>query len=128
MSLTSQLPTVLEHHEFLEQVEALKEAPSLSQMVYIVLQMGLFLARWLLEDELSRRAKQYWNGRGVPLAEPACTRRDGNLVRCRHWWEILPESDGWVVVPTGVQVVYPLLWINPLGLPPISTAVKNWFV
>ena len=57
MSLTSQLPAVLDHHDFLEQAKALKEATSLSQMVYIVLQMGLFLARWLLEDELSRRAK-----------------------------------------------------------------------
>ncbi|KAI9131213.1 hypothetical protein [Acaryochloris sp. CCMEE 5410] len=128
MSLTSQLPTVLEHHEFLEQVEALKESPSLSQMVYIVLQMGLYLARWLLEDELSRRAKQYLNGLGVAPAEPACTRRDGNLVRCRHWWEIFTESDGWVVVQKGVQVVYQLLWTNPLGLPLTSTAVKNWCV
>lgn len=58
MTLTSQLPAVLAHNEFLEQAEALKVATSLSQMVHIVLQMGLFLARWLLEDELSRRAKK----------------------------------------------------------------------
>lgn len=58
MTLTSQLPAILAHNEFLEQTEALKVATSLSQMVHIVLQMGLFLARWLLEDELSRRAKK----------------------------------------------------------------------
>jgi len=58
MTLISQLTTVLDHDEFLEQTEALKVATSLSQMVYIVLQMGLFLARWLLEDELSRRASK----------------------------------------------------------------------
>ncbi|ABW32724.1 hypothetical protein [Acaryochloris marina] len=57
MSLPSQLPAVLDHHDVLVQAKALKEATSLSQMVYIVLHMGLFLARWLLEDELSRRAK-----------------------------------------------------------------------
>lgn len=58
MTLTSQLLVVLAHDEYQEQAEALKVSTNLSQMVYIVLQMGLFLARWLLEDELSRRAKK----------------------------------------------------------------------
>ncbi|UJB73124.1 hypothetical protein HRE53_30905 (plasmid) [Acaryochloris sp. 'Moss Beach'] len=40
MTLTSQLPAVLAHNEFLEQTEALEVATSLSQMVHIVLQMG----------------------------------------------------------------------------------------
>lgn len=58
MTLTSQLSAVVAHNEFQEQAEALKVATSLSQMVYVALQMCLFLARWLLEDELSRRAHQ----------------------------------------------------------------------
>ncbi|NJR56708.1 MAG: hypothetical protein HC768_20470 [Acaryochloris sp. CRU_2_0] len=56
MTLPSPLPAVLAHNEFQEQAEALKVATSLSQMVYIAVQMGLFLARWLLKDELSKRA------------------------------------------------------------------------
>jgi hypothetical protein len=58
MSLPSQLPDLLAHSEFQEQAAALKGAASLSQMVCIVVQMGLFVARWVLEAELSRRAHE----------------------------------------------------------------------
>jgi hypothetical protein len=41
-----------------EQTEALKAADRLPQMVVIALNLGLLLARWLLEGELERRAKE----------------------------------------------------------------------
>ncbi|QUY40377.1 hypothetical protein HRE53_33200 (plasmid) [Acaryochloris sp. 'Moss Beach'] len=77
MPLPSQLLTVLAHDEFLEQTEALKVSTSLSQMVYIVLQMGLFLARCLLEDELSRRAK-------AVFVWPVCT-TCGTRLHSKGW-------------------------------------------
>ena len=44
--------------EWAEQGEALKAASSLAQMVLIALNLGLILARWMLEGELERRAKE----------------------------------------------------------------------
>jgi hypothetical protein len=77
MTLTSQLPVVLAHAEFQDQAEALKAATSLTQMVCIVVQMGLFLARWLLEDELSRRAHE-------PLVWSICT-TCGTRLHSKGW-------------------------------------------
>ena len=56
MTLASKLPTFLEGTDFQEQAVALEKASSLAQMVCIALQLGLLFARWLLEDDLSRRA------------------------------------------------------------------------
>lgn len=58
MTLTPTFPDLIASAEYQEQAKALQAAPSLSQMVCIVVQMGLFLARWLLEAELSRRAQE----------------------------------------------------------------------
>ena len=58
MTVPSKLPALLSCPEFQDQAEALKVSASLSQMVCIVLQMGLLFARWLLEDELARRAQE----------------------------------------------------------------------
>ena len=44
--------------EWTEQTEALKAASRLPEMVLIALNLGLMLARWLLEGELERRAKE----------------------------------------------------------------------
>lgn len=43
--------------EWIEQTEALKTADRLPQMVLIALNLGLLLARWMLEGELERRAQ-----------------------------------------------------------------------
>ena len=44
--------------EWSEQTEALKTASRLPEMVMIALSLGLMLARWMLEGELERRAKE----------------------------------------------------------------------
>ena len=44
--------------EWTAQSEALKAASRLPEMVLIALNLGLLLARWLLEGELERRAKE----------------------------------------------------------------------
>lgn len=44
--------------EWSEQVEALKVASSLPQMVIVALQLGLIFARLLLEEELEHRGKE----------------------------------------------------------------------
>ena len=44
--------------EWSEQTEALKAASSLPQMVLMALNLGLMLARWLLEGELERRGAE----------------------------------------------------------------------
>lgn len=44
--------------EWTEQSEALKTASRLPQMVLIALNLGLMLARWMLEGELERRAQE----------------------------------------------------------------------
>ena len=58
MTLAPTFPALLTRAEYQAQAKALKASPSLSQMVCIVLQMGLFVARCLLEDELQRRAQE----------------------------------------------------------------------
>jgi hypothetical protein len=47
-----------DQEEWLEQCELLSTATSLPAMVWIALQMGLWLARGVLETELNRRAQQ----------------------------------------------------------------------
>jgi hypothetical protein len=71
MSLSSTLGQWLDRSECQEQFTTLQSASSLPQMVYAALQLGLVLARWLLENELSTRASrpETW-----PLC-PACGRR-----------------------------------------------------
>ena len=44
--------------EWSEQSEALKASARLPEMVLIALNLGLMLARWVLEGELERRAKE----------------------------------------------------------------------
>lgn len=56
MSLSSTLSQWLERTECQEQFETLQAASRLPQMVYAALHLGLMLARWLLETELSARA------------------------------------------------------------------------
>lgn len=58
MSVTSSEWTWLDSKEWETQKEELAEASSLSQMVYIALSLGLFVARQMLESELDRRAVQ----------------------------------------------------------------------
>lgn len=58
MIVTSRERPWLESSEWEAKSDELKAASSLSQMVCIVLAMGLFVARHLLESELERRAQQ----------------------------------------------------------------------
>ena len=44
--------------EWREQAETLKAASRLPEMVLIALSLGLMFARWMLEGELERRAKE----------------------------------------------------------------------
>lgn len=57
MTLPSNVLPKLETAEWQEHSAKLQAASSLSAMVCCVLQMGLMLARWLLEGELERRAQ-----------------------------------------------------------------------
>jgi len=58
MTLPSNVLTKLATPQWQEQSAALQSAVSLSALVCQVLQMGLMLARWLLEAELERRAQE----------------------------------------------------------------------
>jgi hypothetical protein len=58
MSLSSTLSQWLERSECQEQFKVLQAGSRLPQMVYAALQLGLMLARWLLEHELSARASR----------------------------------------------------------------------
>lgn len=58
MSLTLKVSGWLERREWQEQMEALKAATRLAQMVWIAMQLGLMLGRWLLEEELLERAQR----------------------------------------------------------------------
>lgn len=58
MSLTSKVKEWLEQAECQEQMKALQEASRMPEMVWHALQLGLALARWLLESELSERAQK----------------------------------------------------------------------
>lgn len=44
--------------EWLEQCQSLRDAESLSAMIWMALQMGLWLARGVLEAELKRRSNR----------------------------------------------------------------------
>lgn len=64
MTLPSNVLLKLDTPLWQERIAALQSASSLSELVCQVLQMGLMLARWLLEAELDRRAQapcEWWN-------------------------------------------------------------------
>ena len=63
--------------DWAQQCEALQSATSLPAMVWVALQMGLWLARSVLETDLSRRASE-------PCEWPKCP-------KCDHRF----ESKGW---------------------------------
>jgi hypothetical protein len=77
MTLPSNVLTKLETAEWQKYSAALQAASGLSAMVCCVLQMGLMLARWLLEGELERRAQepQEWS------ACPTC----GHRLNSKGW-------------------------------------------
>lgn len=77
MSLSSTLSQWLERSECQEQFTALQSASRLPQMVYAALQLGLILARWLLEHELSVRASR-------PDIWPLCA-TCGHRLRSKGW-------------------------------------------
>lgn len=110
MSLSSTLNQWLERPECQEQFSALQSASRLPQMVYAALQLGLMLARWLLESELSARASPEPPGpKGGPCARRVVigfNPRVGILARCRRWWAQFSESVGWVAVLTGAEGGY----------------------
>lgn len=54
-STESQWP---ESAEWTKQKEELKAARSLSQIILLALSMGLVIARWMVENELERRAEE----------------------------------------------------------------------
>ena len=62
MSIAPQLSEWLEHPAQQAQLSALSAATTLPEMVLLALQLGLGLARWLLERDLTRRgeAAQSW--------------------------------------------------------------------
>jgi len=78
MSLSSTLSQWLERCECQEQFTALQSASRLPQMVYAALQLGLMLARWLLESELSARASK-------PETWPLCA-TCGHRFRSKGWY------------------------------------------
>lgn len=65
MSIAPQLSEWLEQPEQQAQLSVLSAATTLPEMVLWALQLGLALARWLLELELTRRAQ-------APSAWPNC--------------------------------------------------------
>jgi len=58
MTLPSTVLNKLETAPWQEESAAFHRASSLSELVCRVLQLGLMLARWLLEAELERRAQE----------------------------------------------------------------------
>lgn len=56
-----------EQPEWQQHCEQLRQAVSLSAIVWIALQMGLFLSRLMVEQELARRSESTaaWGGCGV---------------------------------------------------------------
>jgi len=77
MSLSFTLSQWLEHSDVQEQLTALQSVSSLPQMVYVAWRLGLMLARWLLESELSARASrsETW---------PSCP-RCGHRLQSKGW-------------------------------------------
>jgi hypothetical protein len=62
MSIAPRLADWLEHPDCQARLSALSTATPLPAMVMVALQVGLMVARWLLETELTRRAQapQEW--------------------------------------------------------------------
>lgn len=62
MSIAPQLSAWLEQPEQQAELSTLSSATTLAEMVLIALQLGLMVARWLLEKDLTRRAQapQAW--------------------------------------------------------------------
>jgi hypothetical protein len=62
MSITHQLSEKLEQPELQGRFLSLSTAPTLAGMVLVALEVGLMMARWVLENELARRAEapQVW--------------------------------------------------------------------
>ena len=77
MSLSSTVSQWLERSECQEQFKALQSANRLPHMVYAALQLGLMLARWLLESELSARAS-------APATWPLCP-NCGHRLQSKGW-------------------------------------------
>lgn len=65
MSIAPQISDWLEQPDSQVQLAALSAATPLPAMVMAALQVGLMIARWLLESELKRRAQ-------APQAWPTC--------------------------------------------------------
>jgi hypothetical protein len=57
MSIAPRLTDWLEHPDSQARLAALSAATTLPAMVMVALQVGLMVARWLLETELNRRAQ-----------------------------------------------------------------------
>jgi hypothetical protein len=57
MSIAPRLAEWLEHPDSHSRLAALSAAITLPAMVMVALQVGLMVARWLLETELNRRAQ-----------------------------------------------------------------------
>ncbi|MEM1279437.1 MAG: hypothetical protein AAGG53_05295 [Cyanobacteria bacterium P01_H01_bin.152] len=77
MTLPSNVLTKLDTPQWQEHIIELQAAPTLSEMVYRGLQMGLLLARWLLEGELERRAQG-------PIVWSTCP-RCGHRLNSKGW-------------------------------------------
>lgn len=62
MSIAHQLSEKLEQPELQGRFLSLSTAPTLAGMVLVALEVGLMIARWVLENELARRAAapQVW--------------------------------------------------------------------
>jgi hypothetical protein len=75
--------------EWLEQCQCLRGAESLAAMVWVALQMGLWLARGVLEAELKRRS----NGQSVRSVGGKCNQKAGAHVKWKRWWEKSAESE-----------------------------------
>ena len=65
MSIAPSLSEWLEQPERQARLSALSATTTLPEMVMIALQLGLMVARWLLETELTRQAQ-------APQAWPVC--------------------------------------------------------
>jgi hypothetical protein len=63
--------------EWLEQCQCLRGAESLAAMVWVALQMGLWLARGVLEAELKRRSN-------LPVEWPKC-QECGRKMQSKGW-------------------------------------------
>jgi hypothetical protein len=70
MFMTASVPPVFQTHPSWEQYQKdLSEAQHLSGIVWIALQMGLLLARIIVEQELEQRAKGFREWGNCPTCE-----------------------------------------------------------